>query len=188
MDTSIAIGGWLLSAYILGMASSGDLIAERAGADIRSLGTGNPGAANVYREVGRRHGAAVFLLDVAKGLAVTLPLLILEADPEIRYASTLAVIAGHLFPGRIWRDGGTGMAVAMGAAIGLAPVGAVAGTIAGVFTLVVTRNPGFAGATAFLATAATSALLVPHETHLAFGIVGIGVIIGVKAKVQYRHE
>ena len=64
---------WGCAAYLLGSVSVGDIVARLAGAPIRDMGTGNPGTANTFREMGTRYAAIVLLLDLTKGLAVTLP-------------------------------------------------------------------------------------------------------------------
>ena len=55
-------------AYFLGSTLIGELICRYKGVDIRKLGTGNPGAANIWREVGRKYGLSVFLFDIMKGV------------------------------------------------------------------------------------------------------------------------
>ena len=68
---------WTIASYLLGVVPFGDIVARIAGVDIRSVGTRNPGAANVYREIGPKHGIAVFALDVAKGVVATAPMLLI---------------------------------------------------------------------------------------------------------------
>jgi len=60
--------GWLIPvAYLLGTFPSAVLVARASGVDIRSVGSGNPGASNVARVLGWRKGIWVFVLDAAKG-------------------------------------------------------------------------------------------------------------------------
>ena len=47
---------WAIGAYVLGSISIGDIVARAKGVNIRALGTGNPGAANIIREIGKRYG------------------------------------------------------------------------------------------------------------------------------------
>ena len=50
---------WSLGAYLVGSLSVGDLVSRAAGVKIREVGTGNPGAANVWREIGPRYGPVI---------------------------------------------------------------------------------------------------------------------------------
>ena len=58
---------WTIAAYVVGSVPFGDMVSRAAGVDIRSLGTGNPGTSNIFREIGTRYAIAVFVLDVLKG-------------------------------------------------------------------------------------------------------------------------
>ena len=78
MDTPWMYVLWGCAAYLLGSVSFGDIVARLARFPIRETGTGNPGAANIFREMGPRHAAAVMALDLAKGLAATLPAFLLD--------------------------------------------------------------------------------------------------------------
>ena len=83
---------WIIASYLLGTVSFGDIVARIAGVDIRAHGTKNPGAANIYREIGPKYGIAVFALDVAKGAAATAPLLALDLPSWAPLAAALAVV------------------------------------------------------------------------------------------------
>ena len=101
---------WMLGAYLLGSLSIGDVVARTAGVNIRTVGTGNPGAANIYREIGRGHGIAVLVLDVAKWAAATVPLLVLDEPSLARVLAGGGLLLGHFFP-VFWRyRGSTGLA------------------------------------------------------------------------------
>ena len=110
---AILLPMWFLICYLIGALQIGDLITRKAGFDIRNSGTGNPGASNIYSQLGPAFGIAVFFLDVAKGV---LPVIIcnLTSQPSLVVAlSVFLLLAGHQlrFP---WpTSGGTGMATAM---------------------------------------------------------------------------
>ena len=59
----------IVVAYLLGTFPSAELVAKRFGKDITQVGSGNPGASNVIRELGWKAGMAVFLMDMAKAAA-----------------------------------------------------------------------------------------------------------------------
>ena len=62
MDTPLVYVLWACAAYLLGSVSFGDIVARLAGFPIRDTGTGNPGAANVFREMGPKYAVAVMAL------------------------------------------------------------------------------------------------------------------------------
>jgi glycerol-3-phosphate acyltransferase PlsY len=102
--------------YVLGTFPSADLAARFAtgGArDIRTMGSGNPGAANVLGELGKKWGAFVLVLDIAKGAAACAVARWIADDPGACAAGSAAVI-GHCFP--LWNGfrGGKGIATAGG--------------------------------------------------------------------------
>ncbi len=117
----------ILAAYLLGSVPFGLLIAKAYGKDLRSIGSGNIGATNLSRALGRKWGCACFFLDAAKGLV---PMLIAarlrSVEPSVaELALTLAVgcaaIIGHVFPVYINFKGGKGVATSFGVALGLWP-------------------------------------------------------------------
>lgn len=132
---------WCGGAYLLGSLSAGDLVARSVGVDIRTLGTGNPGAVNIYKEIGPRWGVAVLALDVGTGAIATVPLYALGYPHWMRLLAVAAVLSGHMFP-VFWRfSGGTGGAVAMGTTFGLLPLGALAAALGTGAALLLTRTP-----------------------------------------------
>ena len=127
MTDILIVAAWTIASYLLGTVSFGDIVARIAGVDIRSVGTKNPGAANIYRQIGPKYGIAVFALDVAKGAVATAPLLALDIYSWAPLAAAFAVVLGHIFPVFAIKSGGTGMATAIGTTAGLAPFGLLAG-------------------------------------------------------------
>jgi glycerol-3-phosphate acyltransferase PlsY len=108
-------------AYLLGTFPSAAIIARRRGIDITASGSGNPGASNVSRLLGRRMGILVFVLDGLKGaVSVAAGFLVFE------YAGALvlscAAIVGHVFPITRRFKGGKGVATAGGAMLALYPL------------------------------------------------------------------
>ena len=99
---------WAVGAYLLGSLSIGDLVARAAGVEIRALGTGNPGAANMFREMGPKFGVSVFLLDIAKGAAATVPIYLLGLSTSASLLAVASVLTGHMFPVFWGFRGGTG--------------------------------------------------------------------------------
>lgn len=101
-------------AYLVGTFPSAALVARANGIDIRTVGSGNPGASNVTRVLGWRKGIWVFVLDAAKG-ALTAGLGLLIADRPAGYALGAAAVVGHVFP--VWQRLRGGKGVASGGGI-----------------------------------------------------------------------
>ncbi|MDJ0923499.1 MAG: glycerol-3-phosphate 1-O-acyltransferase PlsY [Acidimicrobiia bacterium] len=116
MDTLIA----LVIAYLLGSIDSGVIVPRLMGVDIYAHGSGNPGASNVMRTLGKRAGAAVMLADAAKGALAAFIGAWMVSD-AIGFWCALAAVVGHAFP--VWHRfrGGRGVATAIGAVLWLEP-------------------------------------------------------------------
>ena len=114
-------------AYLLGSIPFGLIIAKAHGSDLRSIGSGNIGATNLARALGKKWACFCFALDAAKGLAPMLAAakLIDSAPTTIELFLWLAVgsaaVLGHIFPIYIRFKGGKGVATSFGVALGLWP-------------------------------------------------------------------
>lgn len=108
-------------AYLIGTFPSAALVARANGVDIRSVGSGNPGASNVTRVLGWRKGVWVFVLDAAKG-AIAAGLGLLVGDRPAGYALGAAAVLGHVFP--VWQRfrGGKGVATGGGVFAVMSPI------------------------------------------------------------------
>jgi len=114
-------------AYLLGSIPFGLLIAKQVkGVDVREHGSGNIGATNVFRIVGKKWGIFVLFLDALKGfLACQMPVWILNSgELGFTYLIPLAVLAilGHVFPVWLKWKGGKGVATALGVFLAMAPL------------------------------------------------------------------
>lgn len=122
----IAVATMLTVSYLLGSFPAGYLAGRSAGIDIRHLGSGNIGATNVLRVLGKPYGYAVFAIDAGKGFAaVRLAYAMFGRSPRPEYyaiAAAILVIAGHAFPIWLRFKGGKGVATTLGAVAGLAPI------------------------------------------------------------------
>lgn len=106
--------------YLLGALSPASFAAARRGVDLRGVGSGNPGAANVGRALGRRTGAVVALLDLAKG---ALPSAAFGAlDHRAGLVAGIAAVLGHVSSPFLRGKGGKGVATAAGAILGSHPL------------------------------------------------------------------
>jgi glycerol-3-phosphate acyltransferase PlsY len=109
-------------AYLLGSVSWSVVIVKLLqGLDVRTVGSGNAGATNVLRAAGKKAGAAVLALDVAKGVTAVAVPRALDAPPAVVSGAAVAVVVGHVFPVFFGFRGGKGVATALGALGTLAP-------------------------------------------------------------------
>lgn len=111
-------------AYLLGSIPFAYLAGRARGIDIRTVGSKNVGASNVFRELGKGIGITVMALDILKGLVAVLIANAETASPWPLVAAAAAIL-GHVFPVWLRFKGGKGVAVAGGAMIGLAPLPAI---------------------------------------------------------------
>ena len=134
---ALAAGLLVLGAYLLGSIPTGLLIGKKMGVDVRTQGSGNIGATNVARTVGKKVGVLVLLLDALKGAA---PIALYRAldvdgridlraalDPYLLTAVGLAPIVGHCFPVWLRFRGGKGVATALGVFLVAEPIALAAG-------------------------------------------------------------
>jgi acyl phosphate:glycerol-3-phosphate acyltransferase len=137
----------VIASYLLGSIPFGYLAGRMAGIDIRNCGSGNVGATNVIRTLGRGYGYPVFALDFLKGLgAVKMSILIATRmqsewnSPEMfGIAAAISSVLGHSFPLWLRFKGGKGVATSGGALFGLAPVAALVGVAIWIVTFWLTR-------------------------------------------------
>jgi glycerol-3-phosphate acyltransferase PlsY len=165
----------LVFSYAIGSIDFGVIVPRLSGIDIYAHGSGNPGASNVMRTLGKKAGAAVMVGDALKGLAAA-ALGALAVGGSVGYWSALAAVCGHVFP--VWHRfrGGRGVATAIGAVLWLAPLFGIVLAAAWGVTVALTKTasiaslgamvlyvPGYAlsGARGWsLVAAGTTALLV----------------------------
>src|ERR1043166_6116571 len=119
-----------LAAYLLGSIPTGFLVAKARGIDIRTVGSGNIGATNAFRILGKGPGILVLLVDALKGFAaVQLGALALAkifpgTPPEyLAITAGIAAILGHNFTCWLRFKGGKGIATSAGVLLALVPAG-----------------------------------------------------------------
>jgi glycerol-3-phosphate acyltransferase PlsY len=136
----------ILAAYLIGAIPFGYLIAHAVrGIDIRTVGSGNLGATNVGRVLGRRYFFIVLALDLAKGLLPTIGLpwivgrLTGAVPVDLPVWVALAAILGHTIPIYLRFRGGKGVATSLGAVLALDPASCAAAILVFGVVLVITR-------------------------------------------------
>ncbi|MDQ4004397.1 MAG: glycerol-3-phosphate 1-O-acyltransferase PlsY [Actinomycetota bacterium] len=112
----------VLGGYVLGSVPTGILVGRAWGVDIRQLGSGNIGMANVLRSVGKKAAAVTMLGDMLKGLVPVVAAHLLTGNEWVVAAVALAAVVGHCWPVFLRFKGGKGVATGAGTSIGLVPV------------------------------------------------------------------
>ncbi len=166
-------------AYLLGTFPSAHLVARSRGIDITAEGSGNPGASNVGRVLGRKQGIIVFVLDGAKG-AMSAAVGSLVAGYSGGLALAVAAVLGHIFPVTRRFRGGKGVATTAGAMLTLYPLPAACMAVPWLAVLKLSGKASLASLT----------LVVLFPTTLAvLGRPGGEVlsVVGVALLVLWRH-
>ncbi len=111
------LNGVLLTifAYLFGSILFGEIVAKKRGIDIRAVGSGNVGATNVGRALGKKYAALVFFLDMLKGFLPAIMARFIFGESSFWFFSTsLAAVLGHMFSYRSDFRGGKGVATSFG--------------------------------------------------------------------------
>lgn len=145
-----------VAAYLFGAVPFGLLVARSRGVNIREHGSGNIGATNVFRVVGKGWGIFTFVLDALKGFipAFCFPLLMTsEAASEWGVLYGLCAILGHSFPVYLKFKGGKGVATSAGMLLGVAPLAVGIGFVCWVLCMVLSRYVSLSSIVAAIAVA-----------------------------------
>lgn len=152
-----ALAAAVVVGYLIGAVSPAAWIARARGIDIRAVGSGNPGASNAGRALGRRTGVLVAVLDVAKG-AVPAAVFAAAVDHRAGLAAGLAAVVGHVTSPFLKGRGGKGAATAAGAVLGMHPLWAVFVVVTWVLVLAASRWIALASILASLSVVAVAVI------------------------------
>jgi glycerol-3-phosphate acyltransferase PlsY len=167
------------SAYLLGSIPSGLLLGKAYGIDVRREGSGNIGATNLYRTVGRKVGILTLVCDIMKGF---IPVLLVKLSPlPSDYAAWIALAAfcGHVFSVFLRFKGGKGVATALGVFLALSPL-AVAIALAVFLALVLMWRYVSLGSISAAAVMPPAILLLEGGLMLVFSTAIIALIVILK--------
>ena len=146
-----------LVGYLLGAVSPATLIAQRHGIDLRGIGSGNPGATNAGRVLGRRTGVVVALLDVLKGVVVAAAFN--AVDHRAGLVAGVAAVLGHVTSPFLRGRGGKGVATALGAVLGVHPLWALVVLLVWVLVVAASRWVALASVLAAVSVLVVSAIV-----------------------------
>jgi acyl phosphate:glycerol-3-phosphate acyltransferase len=167
----LTLAAVVIGSYLLGSIPFGYLAGRIAGIDIRTCGSGNVGATNVIRTLGKGYGYPVFAADFLKGFgAVKMSILIAtRVQPEwissemFGIAAAISSVLGHSFPVWLRFKGGKGVATSAGALFGLTPIAALVGAAIWMLTFLLTRYVSVAS----IAAAAALPLIILITTWVS---------------------
>jgi len=182
----------IVLSYLLGSIPFGYLIAITKGIDIRTEGSGNIGATNVSRVLGRKYGLIIFLLDMFKGFAAVffVPLLFsginfpTTADNPLVILCGFSAVIGHAFPVFLRFKGGKAVATSFGIFIWLAPIAIAISFGAWLVTILVSRYVSLGSMIGTLTLVGVVVLVVdsPFGDNMYLTLLSAAVAILVIAK------
>jgi glycerol-3-phosphate acyltransferase PlsY len=184
----------VIGSYLLGSIPFGYLAGRIRGVDIRKIGSGNIGATNVVRVLGKRYGYPVFVLDFLKGFGAVKISMSIATDARPEWGSpeifgilaAVATVIGHSFPLWLKFRGGKGVATSAGALFGLIPLAALIAVVIWILVFWFTRYVSVAS----LVTAVALPLVVLIMTRLSqiHGTALFYSSLGIAAFVIWRHH
>jgi acyl phosphate:glycerol-3-phosphate acyltransferase len=182
-----------LGSYLIGSIPSGYIAGRIAGIDIRKSGSGNIGATNVVRTLGKAYGYPVFFADVGKGLLAVLCAKVVPdwigstvAVDVLPITAAVCCVLGNAFPIWLGFRGGKGVAVSAGVIFGLMPWAALIVILTWLATFYLTRYVSLASIVAVLVLPVAVVVLLHfhemNEPHFLY------VALALTALVIFRHR
>jgi glycerol-3-phosphate acyltransferase PlsY len=197
-----------LAAYLLGSIPFGFLVAKAKGIDIRAVGSGNIGATNAMRVLGKPVGIFVLLMDVLKGYAACafLPPLIfnwlaphfsglfvyfqnepVELQTRFYVVAGIFAVLGHNYTCWLKFKGGKGIATTAGVYLALAPWAVLVAFAVFILAIAVTRYASVGSIAAAIALPATVWVMTPHNLFLGIVTTALGVLAIYKHKSNIQR-
>lgn len=184
----IAVIASAIVAYLLGSLPFAVFVARLAGVDILTVGTGNPGASNVFRKVGRKYGAVVFGLDIAKGAVAVLAAMLIGCPDLFLPVAAVFAIVGHWLPVFMRFKGGAGLATGVGIGMALIGVWGLVAAAAGLAALPIIKD-GPRSAAVTLAVAVVAAFLTgPNWIALGGMVLILAMLVARLFLVEYPKD
>lgn len=187
MNEILVNAAWLLGAYLIGSVPFGFIIGKSQGVDVRTVGSKNIGATNVFRTVGKKWGLLAFLCDFLKGFLPTMAAKLLSPSSAqwLPVAVGLCCVVGHTLTVFMKFRGGKGVATAFGMLVALIPglVGIAFLIFVALFAFTNYISFGSCGAALFLAVSIwfVPALIV---VKIIVSLIGVFVVIKHKSNIS----
>ena len=180
---------WILGAYLIGGIPFGFLIGKLRGIDVRTVGSKNIGATNVFRTVGKKWGLLAFFCDVMKGLVPTLvaKMLYAETMPVMPILVGITCVAGHMLTPYMKFKGGKGVATAFGALIALMP--ATVGIAFAIFALTFACSHYISLGSCVAATSLAVMVWIPFLDHAGYNDLPLCILVTlIAAFIVWKHR
>ena len=188
-----------LGAYLLGSIPFGFLVAKAKGIDIRSVGSGNIGATNAMRVLGKPAGIFVLLMDAAKGFVATVymaPLVHGWIAPDVAekslglnlfvFAGVCAVL-GHNYTCWLKFKGGKGIATTAGVYLALAPWAVLVALVVFILAVLLTKYASVGSIAAAIALPITVWVMTPNNLLLGIVTTALGALAVYKHKSNIQR-
>ena len=189
----VSLATIIIVSYLLGSIPFGYIAGRIAGIDIRTAGSGNVGATNVVRILGKRYGYPVFALDVLKGFGAVKISMVMSGQhlewnsPEISgMVGAISSVLGHVFPPWLEFKGGKGVATAAGALLALMPIATLIGVAVWIIVFWLTRYVSLASVVATAALPIVILVIGSADGHSGRLLVYSSVCVA--ALVIWRHR
>jgi acyl phosphate:glycerol-3-phosphate acyltransferase len=179
----------LIISYLFGSIPAGYVAGRIAGVDIRKSGSGNVGATNVTRVLGKSYGYPVFAIDFLKGLAAVRVSTLIATHAQfprtsmelIGIIAAVSCVIGHAFPIWLQFTGGKGVATSAGSLFGLMPIAVLIGAAIWIIIFQVTRYVSVASIMAAVALPIIIFIMISlnqaHATALLYFSICLAVVV-----------
>jgi glycerol-3-phosphate acyltransferase PlsY len=171
-----------LLGYVLGSILFGEIIAKLKGIDIRKVGSGNVGATNVGRALGKKYALLVFILDMMKGfIPAYIGAYLFGISTFSFFIVALSPVVGHMFSIFSSLRGGKGVATAFGVLMAVSPKVALLSFLVWILSL---YRWGYVSLSSILASASACLFLIVGG--FPFWTVAMSLVI--LALIVYKHK
>ncbi|HTL78077.1 MAG TPA: glycerol-3-phosphate 1-O-acyltransferase PlsY, partial [Candidatus Babeliales bacterium] len=182
--------------YLLGSIPAGYLAGRLAGVDIRKVGSGNIGATNVMRVLGKAYGYPVFAIDFLKGLAAVRVSILIARHTQhagtsmelIGIVAAVSCVTGHVFPVWLQFKGGKGVATSAGALFGLMPVALLIGAAVWIAMFQVTRYVSVASITAAIALPIVILIMISLDQARTMALLYFSICLAAMVILRHRSN
>lgn len=177
-----------LLAYLIGATPFGFLAGKARGIDIREHGSGNIGATNVLRTLGKPVGITVLVLDVLKGMVPVLIAMWADKSTAVQIACAVAAILGHNYTFWLGFKGGKGIATTGGALLPIMPIAILLAIVLWIISLKATGYVSVASIVAAITIPATLLVRFFAAGEWDYYILGLGLFVCVLAIWKHRSN
>lgn len=167
--------------YAVGSINPAAIIARVRGVDYRSVGSGNPGATNIGRALGRKTGIAVGVLDILKGFLPALGFRLAGADLGVAEVAGFAAVLGHVTSPFLKGRGGKGVATSAGAILAIEPIWLLPVLVVFAVIFKLSGRMGIASVSAGLTLIPASIIWHSENSEIVFACAMAGLVV-------FRHQ